>query len=292
MVFFKRDNKHQKNKMQLLNKDWWESNPMSYDWEKKNNFEKFSLKWFDYIDGNFIRDSKIYHNIDSQIPFDQFINYNSIIGNDVLEIGCGYGFHAEMILKNSKPKNYIAVDITTEAIEATKKRLELKKLNMENVKLINADAENLPIKDDSQDLIWSWGVIHHSLNTEKIISEIYRTLKKNGKFKIMIYNKNSFRYYALGIFRGIFNLKFLKKNLQEINMEYTDGYYARHFTQKEVKKLLNQSNLKITKITNLQDSLLVPLPGARILCKLKIFKNISDLIMKKYGWFLYFEGEK
>ena len=35
-------------------------------------------------------------------------------------------------------------------------------------------------------------------------------------------------------------------------MEYTDGYYARHFTQ-EVKKLLSQSNLKITKITNLQD---------------------------------------
>ena len=292
MVFFKRDNNKEKNKTQLLNKDWWESNPMSYDWEKKNNFEKFSLSWFDYIDGNFIRDSRIYHDSFSKIPFDQFINYNSIIEKNVLEIGCGYGLHAEMILKNSKPKSYTAIDITKEAIEATKKRLEIKKLNMENVKIINADAENLPIKDDSLDFIWSWGVIHHSLNTEKIISEIYRTLKKNGKFKIMIYNKNSFRYYVLGIFRGIFNLKFLKKNLQEINMEYTDGYYARHFTQKEVKKLLSQSNLKITKITNLQDSLLVPLPGARILCKLKIFKNISDLIMKKYGWFLYFEGEK
>ena len=292
MVFFKRDNNKEKNKTQLSNKDWWESNPMSYDWEKKNNFEKFSQRWFDYIDRNFIRDSKIYHDSFSKIPFEKFINYNSIIGMNVLEIGCGYGFHAEMILKNSKPKNYTAIDITTEAIEATKKRLELKRFNMENVKLINADAENLPIKDDTLDVIWSWGVIHHSLNTEKIISEIYRTLKKNGKFKIMIYNKNSFRYYVLGMFRGIFNLKFLKKNLKEINMEYTDGYYARHFTQKEVKKLFSQSNLKITKITNLQDSLLVPLPGARIMCKLKFFKNISDMIMKKYGWFLYFEGEK
>ena len=35
MVFFKRDYKHQKKKMQLLNKDWGESNPMSYDWEMK-----------------------------------------------------------------------------------------------------------------------------------------------------------------------------------------------------------------------------------------------------------------
>ena len=61
---------------------------------------------------------------------------------------------------------------------------------------------------------------------------------------------------------------------------------------KKSQKTFKSIEFKITKITNLQDSLLVPLPGARILCKLKIFKNISDLIMKKYGWFLYFEGEK
>ena len=164
MVFFKRE-KISNKKTQQLNKDWWESNPMSYDWEQKNNFDKFSSDWFNYIDNNFIRDSKIYHNKFSTIPFDQYINYSSVNDKNVLEIGCGYGFHAEMILKNSNPKSYTAIDITSEAIEATKKRLEIKKLNMENVKLINSDAENLPIKDDSLDFIWSWGVIHHSLNT-------------------------------------------------------------------------------------------------------------------------------
>ncbi len=293
MVNFKRQNKQNKKKdTQILNKNWWENNPMSYDWENRNNYEKFSIEWFNYIDNNFIRDSNIYHSAFSKIPFDQFIQYSSINDKDILEIGCGYGFHTEMILKNSKPKNYTAVDITTEAIEATKKRLKLKNIIFQNVNLINADAENLPLKDESLDFIWSWGVIHHSLNTEKIINEIFRTLKKNGKFRIMIYNKNSFRYYILGIFRGIFKLKFLKKNLQEINMEYTDGYYARHFTHKEVKNLFNKSNLKITKIKNLQDALLIPFPGARIICKIKIFKKISDFIMKRYGWFLYFEGEK
>ena len=75
-------------------------------------------------------------------------------------------------------------------------------------------------------------------------------------------------------------------------MEYTDGYYARHFTHKEVKNLFNKSNLKITKIRTLQDAILIPFPGARTICKIKIFKIISDFIMKRYGWFLYFEGEK
>ena len=292
MVFFKRKNNNDNNDDQSLNKSWWESNPMSYDWENKNNFEKFSEDWFNYIDQTFIKDSNIYHTQTNKIPFDEYINYDEINDKKILEIGCGYGFHAEMILKNSKPKHFIAVDLTNEAIEATKKRLKLKNIVERNFEIINADAENLPIEDESLDFIWSWGVIHHSLNTEKIINEISRTLKKKGKFKIMIYNKNSFRYYVLGIFKGIFHFKFFKKTLQEINMEYTDGYYARHFTQIETKDLFNKVNLKINKIVNLQDSLLIPFPGAKFICKIKIFKKISDFIMKRYGWFLYFEGEK
>ena len=86
------------------------------------------LCWFNYIDNNFIRDSKIYHNKFSKIPFEQYINYDSVNEKNVLEIGCGYGFHAEMILTNSKPKSYTAIDITSEAIEATKKKIRNKKI--------------------------------------------------------------------------------------------------------------------------------------------------------------------
>ena len=100
--------------------------------------KKFNVVGLD-IDKN--RINHLLNNIDqnnefSKIPFDQYINYSSVNDKNVLEIGCGYGFHAEMILKNSNPKSYTAIDITSEAIEATKKRLEIKKLNMENLQLL------------------------------------------------------------------------------------------------------------------------------------------------------------
>ena len=54
----------------------------------------------------------------------------------------------------------------------------------------------------------------------------------------MVYNKNSIRYYWYGLYQGIFKLKFLKYNsLYDINMSYTDGYIAKHYTRKDIFKL-------------------------------------------------------
>lgn len=53
-----------------------------------------------------------------------------------------------------------------------------------------ADAENLPFSNDMFDAIYSWGVLHHSPNTEKAILEVLRVLKSGGTAKIMIYHKN------------------------------------------------------------------------------------------------------
>jgi len=50
------------------------------------------------------------------------------------------------------------------------------------------DAEKLDSKSNFFDYIYSWGVIHHSNNPYKIYSNIYRTLKKEGKLFFMVYN--------------------------------------------------------------------------------------------------------
>ena len=86
-------------------------------------------------------------------------------------------------------------EITNKAIEYTKKRLELFNLQGE---LSIADAEKLPFKENQFNFIWSWGVIHHSKSTENILREIHRVLSKGGVCKVMVYNKNSLRYYLFG----------------------------------------------------------------------------------------------
>lgn len=277
---------------QKKNKQWWENNPMDYDWEKFNNFKKYSKQWFDFVDNNFYLTSGVYHK-DKKNFFNEFINYKKLDKKIVLEIGCGMGLHTEKIILNSKVKRIISIDITKKAIQTTFRRLKLKNLLSSKVKLINCDAEKLPINKDKIDIVWSWGVIHHSAKTENIIKEISRVLKPNGEFKIMVYNKLSIRYLILGgLINGIFKMKLLKKNLHEINLEFTDGYYARHFTKKEIINLFEKKNLFVKKIFVLQDAWLMPIPGYNFLGKIKVFRSISNFLMQKFGWFLYFEGIK
>jgi ubiquinone/menaquinone biosynthesis C-methylase UbiE len=59
-----------------------------------------------------------------------------------------------------------------------------------------ANAERrLPFPDASVDHVYSFGVIHHSPAPEKIVSEIYRVLRKGGSFTVMLYNRSSINYY-------------------------------------------------------------------------------------------------
>jgi len=277
---------------QEQNKKWWEERPMNYDWnEKKKVISLLSLHDIKHIDKSFFDISQefAHPNYPNQKYFDTLIDYEFIKDKKVLEIGCGLGSHAGLIAKNCEA--YTGVDITEYAIEFTKKRFEL--MNVGNGKVFRADAEKLPYDNQSFDYVWSWGVIHHSNNIEKIISEIHRVLKKNGRSTIMVYNKKSIRYYWHGIYQGIFKLKFLKfKSLYDINMSYTDGYIANHYTRKDIFKLFKNFFIKKIKVCDSgipslgfgwhRFSLLFP----------KLTNKINQFLNNKFGWFLVINVKK
>src|ERR1700690_1141220 len=54
-----------------------------------------------------------------------------------------------------------------------------------------ADAEKLPFPSETFDLGYSFGVLHHSPNTEKAIAELVRVVRPGGEIKIMLYNRRS-----------------------------------------------------------------------------------------------------
>ena len=74
------------------------------------------------------------------------------------------------------------------------------------------DAENLNFPDEMFDLVYSWGVLHHSPDTPKAISEVFRVLKPGGVARVMIYHKWSiigymlYLRYALFLFRPFTSL--------------------------------------------------------------------------------------
>lgn len=85
-----------------------------------------------------------------------------------------------------------------------------------------ANAEcGLPFADNFFDHAYSFGVIHHSPNSEKIVEEIYRVLKPGGTFTVMLYNRSSINYYIeimflRKIFRWVLYPAFMPKILSAI----------------------------------------------------------------------------
>ena len=110
-------------------------------------------------------------------------------GSKVLEIGCGLGTDGAQFAKAGA--DYTGVDLTEAAVELARRRFELFDLPG---KFQTADAENLDFADETFDLVYSHGVLHHTPDTAKSISEIYRVLRPGGRAIVMLYHRGSYNY--------------------------------------------------------------------------------------------------
>jgi SAM-dependent methyltransferase len=120
-------------------------------------------------------------------------------GKDVLEIGVGMGAdHLEWAKVG--PRSLTGVDLTERAIELTGARLWFNGLHSE---LMRADAEQLPFPDNSFDLVYSWGVLQHTPNTPRAITEVYRVLRPGGSALVMVYHLHSLTAFMLWLRYGL-----------------------------------------------------------------------------------------
>jgi SAM-dependent methyltransferase len=123
-----------------------------------------------------------------------FADFGAASGKDLLEIGVGLGSDHERFAAAGARMN--GVDLTARAIEHTRTRLHARGLKSD---LQAADAEALPFADASFDIVYSWGVLHHTPNTPKAIDEVWRVLRPGGYAKIMIYHTFSMVGYMLWV---------------------------------------------------------------------------------------------
>ena len=268
------------------NKDWWENNPMTYDWKKELGEPSYTKKWFKSIDEIFGEGHSLLNNPRWPKGFilEKFIPYSKFSGKNILEIGCGSGLLSSHIAKAGG--NLFAVDITNKAVETTKKRFDLEGLKGS---IQQMDAEKLTFEKESMDYVISWGVIHHSGNMEAIIDQIHKVLKPGGKAFLMVYNRHSIRFQIYCKFwLGIMKLKFLKMNLNEIVGRVTDGYIARHVTKKEFSNLTKDFNHAKYSISDEKTTILKYLFGLGKPFKLTHFitRHFEKWLARRGGWYL------
>lgn len=120
------------------------------------------------------------------LDFAQFHLYQ---GKRVLEIGCGIGADAVEFAKHGA--EYVGIDISKESLELSKKRFEVFGLDGSFYELSGtADLSHL----GKFDLVYSFGVLHHYPDIDKVIENVHNILSPDGEFKFMVYAKNSWKY--------------------------------------------------------------------------------------------------
>ena len=222
----------QRREWQLTNKAWWQSSPMRYDWNDAIPFEIGSREYFNEIDRRFFASARGYLPWSEQ-PFDKIIPYEQLRGKDVLEIGVGQGTHAQLIAPAAK--SFTGIDLTEFAANMTTRRVKAFGIA---ATIRQMDAEEMDFPDASFDYIWSWGVIHHSADTRRVLREMHRVLRPNGRCAVMVYHRSWWNYFVLyGFLKGVVQGKLTKlKTLHHVSQTATDGAIARYYKPVEWRR--------------------------------------------------------
>jgi SAM-dependent methyltransferase len=241
---------------------------MRYDWREEVKEASGTKEYFEEIDRRFL--TSVHKYLPSQkLPFDAMIPFNELGDKDVLEIGVGQGTHAQLIAPRCR--SFTGIDLTRHAVEMTSRRFELYKLTG---KILQMDAEMMELSDSSFDFIWSWGVIHHSADTRRVLKEMHRVLRPAGKCIVMIYHRSPWHYWIVsGLFKGLLLGSLRRKgSLHRVNQAFTDGAIARFYTPAEWHEVTNGLfKIKDIQICG-QKTEIIPLPHGR-------FKSILEAIV-------------
>ena len=186
----------------------------------------------------------------------------------VLEIGCGIGLDTFTMAKQGL--SVTALDLTEIGVATAKKRFD-KEQYVSN--FLVGDACLLPIKENSFDYVYSFGVLHHAADTEKTISEVYRVLRPGGEARIMLYHRHS--------------INELVHRLTRVPFEDKDELcpVVRRFTLKEVRKIFKQFtklNLKLDYVFGEGYGKLFTLTP----------KPVYNFLSKHWGWHIMITATK
>jgi 2-polyprenyl-3-methyl-5-hydroxy-6-metoxy-1,4-benzoquinol methylase len=138
--------------------------------------------------------------VEPHIP--AFAEFPRWAGKRVLEIGCGIG--TDTIQFARAGAQVTAVDLSPAAVDLARRRAEVYGLS-QAVDFRVADAERLSesVAPAPYDLVYSFGVIHHTPHPERVVEQVRRHfVHPQSEFKIMVYHRNSWKVFWIVVTEG------------------------------------------------------------------------------------------
>jgi len=122
----------------------------------------------------------------------------NVAGKQVLEIGLGEGSESERLIRQGA--HWSGVDLTAESVDRVRTRLAVRELSY--CELRQGSVLDLPFADDTFDMVFSHGVLHHVPDIKQAQREVHRVLRPGGELVIMVYARWSLNYLlSIGLIR-------------------------------------------------------------------------------------------
>ena len=119
-----------------------------------------------------------------------FAQFERWAGKRVLEIGCGIGTDAVNFARAGA--DYTAIELSSASLALTRRRFETLGLHGQFL-CDNAEGLSELVPTSEFDLVYSFGVIHHTPNQRGVVAEARKVIRPNGELRIMLYARNSWK---------------------------------------------------------------------------------------------------
>jgi ubiquinone/menaquinone biosynthesis C-methylase UbiE len=166
------------------------------------------------------------------------IGFDRYPGKRLVEVGFGLGTDLFEFAKNGSRVS--GVDLTPRHLELASKRFELYGLAAD---LRLGDAEALPFEDESFDVAYSFGALHHTPNTQRALDEILRVLVPGGTAIVGVYHRwSAFMFWKLMryVLKGHFRSMSVRRALSEIEVRRNSDAcpLVKVYSRRELSKMM------------------------------------------------------
>lgn len=174
----------------------------------------------------------------------EVLGYSAVADLEVLDVGCGQGLDVA---------NYALGGAAVTGVDLTPRHVELARSHIETMGLtadiVEGDAEALPFATGSFDRVSSNGVLHHTPDMPRALSEMHRVLRSGGECRIIVYNRNSLHYWlhqvlVNGLFRGLLFRERTMTGVLATEVEYSSigaRPLVRVLSPRQVRRMLQEA---------------------------------------------------
>jgi ubiquinone/menaquinone biosynthesis C-methylase UbiE len=167
-------------------------------------------------------------------PFADFPRWN---GKTVLEVGCGIGTDTINFARNGA--HVTAVDLSEKSIELAHQRADIFGVS-DRIRFYCGNCEDLQntLPSGTYDLVYSFGVIHHTPYPERAVEQIAKFMGPASELRVMVYSKVSYKLFWIMKEKGIWDLSLMDALIAE-NSEAQSGCPVTYtYTMDEARRLL------------------------------------------------------